>query len=91
MLHFSTRVQVNFLEWINRGGLKIIEIGEDRIYRLIELCEKFDDVPMDLADASLIVASEVSGIKEVASIDSDFYIYRDIRNKYLSNVFPEGT
>lgn len=87
MLDFSTKVQQAFLEWIRRGGLDIFELSEEHLERIISLSEKFSDVPMDLADASLIVASEVKGIKEIASIDSDFYIYRDIRNKYLTNVF----
>ena len=87
MLNFSTRSQIHFLEWIHRGGLQIIELSQTHIARLIELSKKFDDVPTDLADASLIVASEKYGITEIASIDSDFYIYRDIRNQYLTNVF----
>jgi predicted nucleic acid-binding protein len=87
MLSFSTRAQIHFLEWIYRGGLQIIELSQAHVARLIELSKKFDDVPMDLADASLIVASEKYGITEIASIDSDFYIYRDIRNQYLTNVF----
>ena len=88
MLSFSTSVQINFLEWIFRGGLQIAELNHSHIKRLIELSSKFDDVPMDLADASLIVASEEYGIDEVASIDSDFYIYRNIRNQFLTNIFP---
>ena len=87
MLSFSTKAQVSFLEWINRGGLQIMELKEEHMYRLIDLCRKFDDVPMDLADATLIVASELSGINEIASIDSDFYIYRNVRDQYLTNVF----
>ena len=42
---------------------------------------------MDLADASLIVASEEYNINEIASIDSDFYIYRNVRNQFLDNIF----
>jgi len=87
MLDFSTRVQLAFLEWIRRGGVQLFPLGGDHVERIIELSQKFQDVPMDLADASLIVASEEKGIKEIASIDSDFYLYRDIRNRYLSNVF----
>lgn len=90
MLSFSTKAQANFLEWIKRGGLKIYEMEHDHISRLSELTKKYDDVPMDLADASLIVVSEVKGIHQIASIDSDFYIYRDIRNKYLENVFQSN-
>ncbi len=87
MLDFSTKTQINFLKWINRGGLHIFELEFHHLIRMIELSEKFTDVPMDLADATLIVASEAKGIAKIASIDSDFYIYRDIRNKYLENIF----
>jgi uncharacterized protein len=87
MLDFSTKTQINFLKWINRGGLQIFDLEFYHLIRLIELSEKFTDVPMDLADATLIVASEAKGITKIASVDSDFNIYRDIRNKYLVNVF----
>jgi len=87
MLDFNTQVQQNFLIWIQRGAVNLFDLNKDHLLRIIELTRKFDDVPMDLADASLIVASEKLGCLEVASIDSDFYIYRDIRNNYLTNIF----
>ena len=87
MLDFSTKTQINFLTWINRGGLQIFDLEFYHLIRIIELSEKFRDVPMDFADATLIVASEAKGISKIASIDSDFYIYRNIRNKYLRNIF----
>ena len=87
-LSFSTKVQISLLEWIRRGGLQLVELNRTHITRLIELSEKFNDVPMDLADASLIVASEEYSIHEIATIDSDFYVYRNIRNQFLTNVFP---
>lgn len=87
LLGFSVRAQIALLEWINRGGLHIIEIESYHVTRLIELSEKFKDVPMDLADATLIVASESNSIKEIATLDSDFYVYRDIRKRYLKNIF----
>lgn len=90
MLNFNLKVQMNFLEWIHRGGMEILEIDKGYIFRLIELTKKFNDVPMDLADATLIVASEITGVREIASIDSDFYVYRDIRNRYLQNIFLEN-
>lgn len=87
MLDFSIKAQLALLEWINRGGLQIYVIDESNISRIKQLTEKFSDVPMDLADASLIVVSELTGYREIASIDSDFYIYRDVRNHYLTNIF----
>jgi len=87
LLGFNVNVQIALLEWINRGGLHLIEIESYHMNRLIQLSEKFKDVPMDLADATLIVAAETNDIKEIATIDSDFYIYRDIRKRYLKNIF----
>jgi len=87
MLSFSTAVQIDFLKWIQRGGLQLAELDRSHVNRLIALSQQFSDVPMDLADASLIVTSENYKIGEIASIDSDFYIYRNIRNQFLVNVF----
>lgn len=87
MLSFSSKAQLALLEWIKRGGLQLYDLTDTHVERLQQLTKKFDDVPMDLADASLIVVSELSGYTEIASIDGDFYIYRDIRNQYLTNIF----
>ena len=86
-LDFSTNTQINFLTWINRGGPQIFDLEFFHLIRIIDLTEKFQDVPMDLDDATLIVASEAKEITKIASIHSDFYVYRDIRRKYLTNVF----
>lgn len=87
MLDFNIKVQVNFLIWIERGAIQIIDLNKNHLTRIIALTQKFNDVPMDLADASLIVASEKINCLKIASIDTDFYVYRTIRNKYLTNVF----
>jgi predicted nucleic acid-binding protein len=87
MLDFSVKTQINFLTWIHRGGLEIFELQYEQILRMIELTEKYKDVPMDLADATLIVASESKNVHEIATIDSDLYVYRNIRKKYLKNIF----
>jgi len=87
LLAFSLKVQIALLEWINRGGLHLVEIESRHVKRLIALSEKYKDVPMDLADATLIAAAETNNLKEIATIDSDFYVYRDIRKRYLKNIF----
>lgn len=87
MLDFSANTQIDFLEWIKRGALEVKQINMDDIPRIISLSRKYSDIPMDFADASLIVISELENIKEIISIDSDFYIYRNIRNEYIRNIF----
>ena len=43
---------------------------------MAELMAKYKDRPMDLADASLIVAAERLGKKRIFTLDRDFHIYR---------------
>jgi hypothetical protein len=89
MLDFNVNTQIDFLKWLRRGAVVIRQFNINDISRIIELSEKYSDVPMDFADASLIVISELEDIKEIISIDSDFYVYRNIRNEYLKNVFEQ--
>ena len=37
---------------------------------------KYQDKPMDLADASLVAAAEKLGVSRIFTLDSDFHIYR---------------
>jgi predicted nucleic acid-binding protein len=44
--------------------------------RMAVLMERYQDTPMDLADASLVVVAESRALRRVFTIDSDFHIYR---------------
>lgn len=41
-----------------------------------ELMERYRDIPMDLADASLVAVAEVLKQRQIFTLDSDFQIYR---------------
>src|SRR6056297_643287 len=84
MLDFNVQVQIDLFKWIRLGGLLIEEVNINDIDRIIELSEKYSDIPMDLADASLVVLSEKLKIKEIITIDSDYYIYRTIEKEMLN-------
>ena len=87
MLDFSVNTQIDFLKWVRKGALDIKQITTEDISRIIEFSEKYSDIPMDFADASLIIIAESESIKEIISIDADFYIFRNIRNEYIKNIF----
>jgi len=89
MLDFSVNVQIDFLKWINLGGLEVVQLSQKHLSRILKLSEEYSDVPMDFADATLIVISEIKEIDEIVSIDSGFYVYRNIRNKFLKNIFED--
>ena len=83
----NPEIQENFLLWIERGGLDLANLDQKSIPGLLALIRKYSDLPMDLADATLLLYSDQSGITEIATIDPDFNIYRNIKKEYLKNVF----
>jgi len=86
MLDFNSEVQIDFLEWICREAIQLVNLETNHIGRLIELTKQYSNVPMDLADGSLLVVSELTGIKNILTIDSDYYIYRIQNKQYLTNL-----
>jgi len=48
--------------------------------------KKYEELPADLADASLLQAAEILQLKNIISLDSDFDIYRLDRNRKLINL-----
>ena len=87
MLDFNVKVQIDFLKWLKRDAIQIYDLKSDNLKRLIELATKYSDLPMDLADGSLIIVSELTGIKNIITIDSDYYIYRTKNKKTFRNIF----
>lgn len=89
MLDFNTVVQLNFLEWIMKEGVIIHESKQSNIKRIIDLTKKYSDRPMDFADATLVIAAEERGIRQIISIDSDFDIYRLYNKMKIENIFAQ--
>ena len=81
LLDFDKNAQLDFLEWVYRGGVEIFPIGNDDMKRIKELMNKYKDVPMDFADACLVYAAERLKVNEIVTIDKDFLIYRIGRRK----------
>lgn len=85
LLDFNINVQIDFLEWLRREAVRIVPLESAHLERIIQLSRKYSDVPMDLADSSLIVIAEMTGIHDIISIDSDYQIYRTRFRKRLNN------
>ncbi len=84
---FRPDIQEKLLTWIERGGLEIAINDQKSVTGLLKLIRKYSDMPMDLADATLMLYAEETGINEIATIDFDFNVYRTAKNDYLKNVF----
>ena len=83
--HFlPERTQISFLRWAASGGLSVVELHETALSEIAAWKEKYHDLLMDLADASLLWVAQQTGITDILTIDSrDFAAYRLPNGKAL--------
>jgi hypothetical protein len=70
------RGQESLWDYIEERALIVHAPSESEAARMHFLMEKYQDTPMDLADASLVAIAETTGLRQSFTLDSDFYIYR---------------
>lgn len=78
-------------DFVEKGGLSAWFFDRTGLTRAFELMELYADHPMDLADASLVVAAESLGTRKVFTIDrKDFETYRVRRGhrNYPMEILP---
>jgi predicted nucleic acid-binding protein len=77
LLNFSWEVQDSLWLFIQRGGVEIYPLEKDFLIRCRELMKQYRDLPMDLADATLVTLADILGISKIFTLDrKDFSIYR---------------
>ena len=85
-LDFSVDAQLAALSWIGKST-RIDTSTIDDIPRILQIVEKYRDLPADFGDASLVALGERTGILDVATVDHDFGVYRTSSKKRFTNVF----
>ena len=81
------RVATGFLRGHRRGAFRLFEMSESHLARCEELMSKYADLPMDFADASLVVLAEHLGHGRIVSTDKrDFGVYRWKNRKPFENL-----
>jgi uncharacterized protein len=79
---------ITFLNAMSEGLFQIFEIKDRHLPKIKELMNKYRDVPMDLADASLVVLAEEYKTGRILSLDiKDFRIYQWSNKNYFENLF----
>lgn len=63
-------------DFIDRHGVELHTSIETEVERIRILMEKYRDLPMDLADASLVATAETRQLRRIFTLDSDFRVYR---------------
>jgi predicted nucleic acid-binding protein len=66
-----------FIATAASGGFEIFDVGKEHLPRVLDLMQKYRELPMDLADASLVILAEHLGSGRILSTDRrDFGVYR---------------
>ena len=77
LLDFSVRKQLEFLQWVELGALTIEPITPQDFPALRTLMQRYTNLPMDFADATLVLLAERLGSQKILTLDRrDFTVYR---------------
>lgn len=80
-------VECAFLREVITGNIAIFQLEISHLERMVALMEQYADLPMDLADASLVVLAEHLGHGRIVTVDRrDFNIYRWQQNRTFENL-----
>ncbi len=63
MLDFNLNVQLDFLKWVHRGAITLPPIHREELKEIVEMMRTYTNVPMDLADATLVYRPIVKRLK----------------------------
>ena len=61
---------------VSSGRLVLADLSAAAVERSAWLMAKYADLPMDLADATLVALAEERGQRRIFTLDSDFRVYR---------------
>jgi hypothetical protein len=80
-----------FLSTLQSGAAHVFSLQADHLPRILQLVRKYRQLPMDLADASLVILAEQLGDGRILSTDRrDFRTYRFKNRKPFKNLLDAG-
>lgn len=77
LLGTSVNAMKSCVEFIIKGGASLVPQSIESLSRAVVLMGKYNDTPMDFADATLVVLAEDSGAEDIFTLDRrGFSTYR---------------
>jgi predicted nucleic acid-binding protein len=71
-----------------RGALQVVSLLSEEVGAVMDLLDKYDDVPMSLADACAVRMTEILPDALLLTTDQDFKIYRRHSRKVVPCLMP---
>ena len=83
------QAQLRFVDSLRQGVAEVFALGPSHWPRISRLMQDYADLPMDLADASLVILAEHLGHGRILSTDiRDFRAYRWKERQPFENLLP---
>ncbi|MBI2354683.1 MAG: PIN domain-containing protein [Deltaproteobacteria bacterium] len=76
------------LEFIMKGGAEIVPQTPESLRRAMQLMEKYRDVPMGFADATLVALAEERKINEIFTLDRRGFVTYRIHSRKAFTIYP---
>ena len=74
---YAPQAQKPFLTLFHDGIIDVFNLHSVHFTKIVSLFEKYENLPIDLADASLVILAEELSIGDIVSTDKrDFKVYR---------------
>jgi predicted nucleic acid-binding protein len=87
LARLGERAATAFAESAARGAFEIFDLSREHLPRVVELMQRYAQLPMDLADASLVLLAEHLGAGRILSTDQrDLGAYRWKNRKPFKNL-----
>jgi predicted nucleic acid-binding protein len=90
ILALSLDGSASCIDFILKGNVVLVPSTDVSLLRCRNLIEKYSDLPMDFADATLVVLAEELNTDVIFTVDSDFGVYR-IHGRKRFQVFPSDS
>jgi predicted nucleic acid-binding protein len=84
LLNFSSRAQSAAIDFVLNGAITLVPSSIGSLRAVKGLIKKYQDLPMDFADATLVSIAQDLGVYNIATFDrKDFGIYRAGRKAFF--------
>ncbi|WP_045220545.1 type II toxin-antitoxin system VapC family toxin [Desulfonatronum thioautotrophicum] len=88
LLNFSLKAQHACMDYVLRGIVTLVPTDVQALKSARMLMSKYADLPMDFADATLVLLASESQILNIVTLDHrDFGVYRTLTKKSFQ-IFP---
>lgn len=85
----SFAMQKPAMEFILKGGAEVVSQTQLSLQRAMLLMEKYRDVPMDFADATLVALAEERKTSEIFTLDRRGFVTYRIHSRKTFTIYPE--